>query len=82
MGSSVRSFRGRRVVVRPPAAQMRLPSTVLARPRKPRSRWEPGTPLYPPPARDPEMEAELAWWGIREDSDAPDDAAVWEAPRS
>lgn len=82
MGSKVRSFRGRRVVVRPPAGQMRLPSTVLARPRRPRSRWEPGIPLYPSPRRDPELEAELAWWGIHPAEDPADDAAVWEAPTS
>jgi len=79
----VKSFRGRRVVARPPAAQMRLPTTVLARPRKPRSRWEPGVPLYPVPARDPELEAEMAWWGYRlTEDEQPADEAVWEAPTS
>jgi hypothetical protein len=78
----VTSFRGRRVVARPPAGQMRLPTTVLARPRKPRSRWEPGVPLYPVPVRDPEREEEMAWWGFRRAEEQDGDAAVWEAPTS
>lgn len=46
-------------MARPVDGQIRLPAAVLARAH----RRPPVEPVRPAPAPDPELDAELAWWG-------------------